>query len=70
MQFDWSRVFLITTHFSEPCYFYRFSKVVHRLKPKSLIKESNLSSKSVLPIFFRALKACLTKPKENFMIKL
>ena len=27
-------------------------------------------SKSLLPIYFSALRACLTKPKENYMIKL
>ena len=73
MQSDWSRAFSVTTqelHFSQPCGFYRFSKVVYHLKPKDPIDGTNLSSKSVLPIFPRALKAYLTKPKENYMIKL
>ena len=73
MQSDWSRVFSIATEeldFSQPCRTCRFSKVVYHLKPKNHINEPNLSSKSVLPIFFRALRACLTKPKENYMIEL
>ena len=73
IQSDWSRVFSITTQeldFSQPCRFYRFSKVLYHLKPKNHTDEANLSSKSVLLIFFRALRACLTKPKENYMIKL
>ena len=43
---------------------------VYPLKQKNHIDGPNLSSKSVLLIFFRALRACLTKPKENYMIKL
>ena len=73
MQSDWFRVFSITTQeldFSQPCGFYRFSKVVYHLKPKNHIDGPNLLSKSVLLIFLRALRACLTKPKENYMIKL
>ena len=73
MQSDWSRTYSITTKeldFSQPCGVYRFSKVVYHLKPKNHIDGPNLSSKSVLPIYFRALRACLTKPKENYMIKL
>ena len=73
MQSDWSRVLSITTQeldFPQPCGFYRFSKVVYHLKPKNHIDVTNLFSKSVLLIFFRALRACLTKPKENYMIKL
>ena len=55
MQSDWSRVFSITTQeldFSKPCGFYRFLKVVYHSKPKNHIDGTNLSSKSVLPIFF------------------
>ena len=73
MQSDWSRVFSVTTQeldFSQPCRFNRFSKVVYHLKLKNHIGGPTLSSKSVLPIFFRALRACLTKPIENYMIKL
>ena len=73
MQSDWSRVFSITTKeldFSQPCRFCRFSNVVYHLKLKNHIDWSNLLSKSVLLIFFRAISACLTKPKENYMIKL
>ena len=64
MQSDWSRVFSITTQeldFSQPCVFHGFSKVVYHLKPKNYIDGISLSSKSLLPIFFRALKACLTE---------
>ena len=35
----------------------------YHLKPKN--DGQNLSSKSVLPIFFRAIRARLSKPKEN-----
>ena len=73
MQSDWSRVFSITTQeldFSQPCHFDRFSKVVHHLKSKNHIDGPNILSKPVLLIFFRILRACLTKPKENCMIKL
>ena len=73
MQSDWSSVFSITTQeldISQPYHFYRFSKVVYHLKPKHHIDGPNLSSKPVLPNFFRALRACLTKPKENCIIKL
>ena len=56
--------------FSQPCLFYRFSKVVYHWKPKNHIDGLNVSSKSVLPTFFKALRACLTKPKENYIIKL
>ena len=69
---DWSRVFSTTTQeldHSQPCRFYRFSN----LRPKNHIDHTdrpNLSLKSVLPIYFRALKACFTNPKENYMIKL
>ena len=35
----------------------------YHLKPKT--DGQNLSSKSVLPIFFRAIRARLSKPKEN-----
>ena len=73
MQFHWSRLFSITTQeldFSHPFGFYRFLKVVYHLKPKMYIDGPNLSPKFMLTIFFRALKPCLTKPKENFMIKL
>ena len=60
MQSDQSRVFSIKTQeldFSQPCGFYRFSKVVHNLKPKNHIDGTNLSSKSVLPIFFSERRA-------------
>ena len=70
MQFDWSRVFSITTQeldFSQPSRFYRISMVVYHIKPKSHIEGPNLS---LLPVFFRALRTCLTKHKENYMIKL
>ena len=75
MQSDRSRVFLITTpelDFSQPCGFYRFSKVVYHLKPKYHIDGTNISSKSVLPNFFseHSGHAWLNKPKENYMIKL
>ena len=73
MQSDWSRVFSVTTQeldFSPPSHFNRFSKVVYHLKLKNHIGGPNLSSKSVLQIFFRALRACLTKPKENYKMKL
>ena len=53
MQSDWSRVFLFRTQewdFSQPCGFYRFSKVVYHLKPKHQIDWTDLSSKSILPI--------------------
>ena len=65
-------MFSITTEeldFSQPCCFCRFLKVVYYLKPKNHTDGTNLSSKSVLPIFFRAFRACSTKPKENYMIK-
>ena len=73
MQSDWSRVFSITTQeldFSQLCCFYKLSMLVYHLKPKNHIGGPSLSSKSVLLIFFRALRTCLTKPKENYMIKL
>ena len=73
MQCDWSTTFSVTTQepdFSQPCGFYRFSKVVYHLKPKNRIYRQNLFSKSALPVYFRALRACLTKPNENYMIKL
>ena len=68
MQIDWSRLFSITTQeldFLQPCGFYRFSDVVYHLKQKNHIDGTNLSLKS-----FIALRVCLTKPKENYMIKL
>ena len=55
MQSDWFRVFSVTTQeldFSQPCGFYRFSKVVYHLKPKNHIDGTNRSSKSALLIFF------------------
>ena len=79
MQSHWLRAFSITTqetescglgNFSKPCGFYRFSKVVYHSKPKNHVDVPNHFSKSVLSIFFRALRICLTKPKENYMIKL
>ena len=60
MQCDWSKASSVTTQeldFSQPCGFYRFSKVVHNLKPKNHIDGTNLSSKSVLPIFFSERRA-------------
>ena len=39
-------------------------------KTKNRIDGPMFFSKSVFPIYFRALRACLTKPKENYMIKL
>ena len=62
MQSDRSGVFLITTpelDFSQPCGFYRFSKVVYHLKPKNHIDETNLSSKSVLPNSFQSTQGML-----------
>ena len=50
--------------------FFTFSKVVYHLKPKIHIDGPNLLSKSVLLIFFRALRACLIKPQKNYMIEL
>ena len=73
IQSDRFRAFSVTTQeldFLQPCGFYRYSKVVYHLKPKNYIDGPNLFSKSVLPIFFRALRACLTKLKENYIIKL
>ena len=58
-----------TRFFTAIC-FYRFSKVVYHLKPKKHIDWTNLSSKYTLPIFFRAPRACLTKPPKNYTIKL
>ena len=57
MQSDWSRVFSLTIQeidFWQPCGFDRFWKVVYHLKPKNHIDGTNLSSKSVLPIFFQS----------------
>ena len=73
MPSGWSGAFPITTQkldFSQVCGLYRFSKVANHLKPKSHIDGPNIFSKFVLSVFFRALRACLTKPKENYMIKL
>ena len=64
MQSGWSRAFPITTQKLD------FSKVVNHLKPKNHIDGPNIFSNFVLSVFFRALTACLTKPKENYMIKL
>ena len=55
IQSDWFRVLSITSQeldFSQPCRFCRFSKVVYYLKPKIHIDGPNLSSKSVLLMFF------------------
>ena len=57
MQSDWSRVFSTTTQeldFSQPCGFYRFSKLVYQLKQKNHFGWTNLSLKSVLLIFFQS----------------
>ena len=53
---DWYRVFSITTQeldFSQPCGFYRFSKVMYHID-ENHIDGTNHSSKSVLPIFFQS----------------
>ena len=55
MQSDWSRAFLITTQeldFSEPCGFYRFSKVVYHLKSKKYIDGPNLFFQNLYCQFF------------------
>ena len=68
MQSDWSTVFSITTQeldFPKPCIFYIFSKLVYHLNSKNHIDGPNLSSRFALPIFFRALRPCLIKLKEN-----
>ena len=73
MQSDWSRLFSITTKrldFSQPWVLYRLSKVVYHLKPKNHNDGPNLSSKSVSLIFFRELRACLSKSEEDYMMKL
>ena len=75
MQSDWSKTFLITTEeidFSQPCGFYRFSKVVYYLKLKNHIGGPILPSKSVFLaiVFSEHLGYFLTKPKENYNIKL
>ena len=60
MQSYWSREFSIVTQeldFSKIRGFDRFSMVKYHLKPRNHIYEPNLSSKSVLRIFFRALRA-------------
>ena len=57
MQSDSSSVFSIKTQeldFSQPCGFYRFSKVVYHLKPKTHTDGTNLFSKSALSIFFQS----------------
>ena len=72
--------------FSQPCSFHRFPKatMVYHLKLKNQLKlklklnqlklkkidVTIFFSKSVLPIYFRSLWACLTKVKEKCMIKL
>ena len=46
IQSDWFRVFSIIIQeldFSQPCRFYRFSKVVYHLKPKNHTDGPNLS---------------------------
>ena len=46
IQSDWFRVFSIITQeldFSQPCRFYRFSKVVYHLKRKNHTDGPNLS---------------------------
>ena len=75
MQPDQSRAFLIATQeldFSQPCGFHRFPEatMVYHLKQKNHIDGPIFFSKSVMLIYFRALWACLTKPKENFTVKL
>ena len=72
MQSDLPRAFSIKTReldFSEPCCFYRLLKVMYHLKPKTHIDGPNIFPKSVLPIYFKAIRSCLTKPKENNMTK-
>ena len=71
MPSDWSRAFSFATQeldFSQSCGFHRFPKTImlYHLKPKN----HKLFAKSVLLIYFSALWACLTKPKENDLIKL
>ena len=75
MQSDWSKPFLMATQeldFSQSCGFHRFPEatMVYHLKQKNHIDGPIFFSKSVMLIYFRALWACLTKPKENFMVKL
>ena len=67
MQSDWSRVFSITTReldYSKPCSFYRFSKLMYRLKQRNHIDWRNLSSKSVLLIFSDYLGHAWPNPKK------
>ena len=57
MQSDWSRAFLITTQeldFSEPCGFYRFSKVVYHLKSKNTLMDQIFSFKICIANFFQS----------------
>ena len=65
MQSDWLRGFSITTQeleLSQSCGV--------SFKTKNHIDGLIFFKKSVFPIYFRVLRACLTKPKENYMIKL
>ena len=75
MQSDWSRAFSIATQeldFSQPSSFHRFPKatMVYHLKLKNHIDGAIFFSKSLLPIYFRALWACLKKVKGKCMINL
>ena len=73
MQSDCSRAFLITTQkkgkldFSHRCGFCRFSKVVS-FKTNKIILMDEFFFK--ICVYLKALGACLTKLKENCMMKL
>ena len=57
MQSDWSRVFSITTQeldFSQPCGFYRFSKVVYHLKRKNHIDRQIVLQNLHCQFFFQS----------------
>ena len=75
MQSDWSRAFSIATQeldFSQPSSFHKFPKatMVYHSKLKNHIDGAIFFSKSLLPIYFRALWACLKKVKGKCMINL
>ena len=66
IQYDWSRTFSITTQeldFSQLCGFRRFLKatMMYHLKSRNHTDGPFFFSKSVFPIYFRALSAFLTK---------